>query len=342
MPAPQWFLDQGAEYRKTPGQLHYLWDYCQSRGMGSAGARLMLAILPQEGTGSYNTSPDNRGADGGHGPEPDWQLDVRRAVHLVAGKLATYTQAVDQGFRELAARVVSPGSGQGAKAVGSPIEWINWRTAIVDADGRVRLGVYALHGSWWVGVSRFYARTGGTLEELEAVARELDADAPRLDLNMDVVTGDTRWASNWNGTRPEPAVIVTSYRVIGPAPGVPAPVPEPVPAPIPAPEPLPVPALPGPGLRNVPCLLDGEYIGTGRTEAGRYILETPLLVLLLELGGQYDGRRVTLGEIRVEIRRPSYRLDKPLALLLDALGMQRGIDYDWQPDPPALLVRKGG
>lgn len=348
MPAPSWFVEQGVTYRKTPAQLHYLWDYSQSRGLGSAGARLMLAILPQEGTGSYNTSPDNRGADGGHGPEPDWQLDVRRAVNLVAGKLKAYTQAVQQGFRDLAVRVVSPGSGEGTRATGSPIEWINWRTAIVEPDGRVRLGAYAVHGSWWVGVSRYYAQMGGTLEELEAVARELDALAPRLDLNMDVVTGNAGLASNWNGTKPEPAVIVTSYAVIGPALGVPAPAPEPVPQPMPVPQPEPQPAPapepePAPaGLSNVPCLLNGEYIGEGRTEEGRYILETPLLILLLELGGQYDGRRVSLGEAQVEIRRPAYRFEKPLALLLDALGLQRGIDYDWQPDPPALLVRKGG
>lgn len=181
--------------------------------------RLVLSILPQEGTGSFNTSADNLAGDGGHGIEVDWEKDVTLAINLVRGKLALWQQACDQGWQDLAWKVASPASGIPVAAIGSPLEWINWHTAILNPDGTVRRGCYALHGSWWVGVRHHYLRMGGTMEELQESARQLDRLAPRVEMTFKLVDGDVSWASNSNGTAPEPAAVCTSVRITGPAPG---------------------------------------------------------------------------------------------------------------------------
>lgn len=211
----------GKEFSQT--RLNYLWDACEGDPAKRFPALLMVAILPQEGTLSFNTSAENRAADGGHGIEPNWELDVQRAVALVRGKLALYQQAVAQGFVFAATSVMSPASGVPVRATGSPFEWLNWHTAILDPDGTVRRGVYALHGSWWVGVRANYLRMGGSMADLEEACRRLDALAPRVAMEFRMVTGDVGWASNWNGTAPEPAAVCTSARITAPAPPAPSP-----------------------------------------------------------------------------------------------------------------------
>lgn len=195
-----------------------LWDVADTAGVPPF---FMLAVLVQEGSGSFHTSSENRAGDGGNGIEPDWEQDVRKAVDLVAGKLALYPQAVEQGFRYLARQVVSPGDGAGYPCDGAPDQYTNWTTAILRSDGTVDVGPYALHASWWVGVRRAYIGFGGSMAELEAAARALEMRCPLVAMAMRPVSGETGLASNWNATAPEPAVVVTyAKRVAAPWPVV--------------------------------------------------------------------------------------------------------------------------
>lgn len=186
-------------------ELDYCWNYCESMLVPP---RFVLAILPQEGTGSFNTSVENRAADGGHGPNADWQKDVGLAVDLVRGKLMLFTQACSQGF--LQAAYTATGER------GNPYQYVNWLTCIVRGDGTVESGVYAQHASWYKGVRRFHEEFGGNVDELLRAANELDDLAPRVRMSFRTTFDDTALASNWNGTSPEPAAIVTAYEVVAP------------------------------------------------------------------------------------------------------------------------------
>lgn len=229
-PIPDWrsfpvlvALADRAERNGAPinqAKIEFLWDYCHSKAPINAGALVlfMLAILPQEGTGSWNTSSENRAGDGGHGVEKDPRADVVKAVDLVTGKLALYTQACAQGFGAMARNVVSPGSGPDSqRADGGPDQWVNWATAVLRTSGRVFPGVvYAQHASWWIGVRRHFLDFGGRLDDLVEIARSLDRRAPRVNLAMAQVRDDLHWATNWNATAPEPAVVVTRATVTAP------------------------------------------------------------------------------------------------------------------------------
>jgi hypothetical protein len=199
-------------------KLNVLWQYSYERAgdAGSIVAQFCLSILPQEGTGSFDTSSENKAADGGNGVEADWQVDVRKAVNLVCGKLELYQQALAQGFGTLAGQVVSPTAG---RCDGLPDQWVNWATAVVRTDGTVDGGAcYAQHASWWAGVRQSYLKWGGTMDEFLRATTILDQRAPRVNLDMRYVHDEVGLASNWNGQTPEPAVIVSSVTVVAPAP----------------------------------------------------------------------------------------------------------------------------
>lgn len=178
----------------------------------------MLAILPQEGTGSFDTSSEHKAADGGNGIETDWERDTDRAISLVAGKLALYPSAWWSGFPTLAQRIISPGDGDNWQGTGGPVEWVNWATAVLRANGTVDTGAcYAQHGSWWVGVCKHYRDMGGRTADLTAAACRIATQrrAPDIVFDMRVVRDETDLASNWNATAPEPAVVVTDAQRTG-------------------------------------------------------------------------------------------------------------------------------
>lgn len=189
-----------------------LWEVATAAGVPPL---FLVAILVQEGTGSFDTRP-GAGGDGGGGIEPDWERDVTAAARLVGGKLALWVQARDQGFPQMARSIVSPGDGSGHPCDGLPDQWINWTTAILRPSGEVAVGAYALHASWWVGVRQHFIDFGGDLNDLTDAARALDAGAPRVKLTLRTVMAEVGMASNWNATAPEPAVVVSAVKVVGP------------------------------------------------------------------------------------------------------------------------------
>jgi len=134
-------------YRMTPDKMEQLWSISREN---SIDPKVMLSILQQEGTGSFNTNGSNSAHYGnGHGPQPNFDQDIKAALHgPILSKLRLYPQAVQSGFP------------------GNWVEWVNWHTPI---DSRVMggaSGVYAQDINWAQGVERHYrsidAQLGGT------------------------------------------------------------------------------------------------------------------------------------------------------------------------------------
>ncbi len=114
--------------------------------------RLLLAIIIQEGTGSFNTSSTNLAADGQNGVETDYVKDLMKANNLVFGKIIGYMYYHDQ--FEQAVADCSPLQGEGGV-----FDYINWNTPIVSfKDGKVRTGVYAGHSAWGNSVENLYEK----------------------------------------------------------------------------------------------------------------------------------------------------------------------------------------
>lgn len=190
-------------------EFEYLIDYCDAQRVPW---RMVLAVIPSEGNGSLNTSSTNKAGDGGNGYNADWRDDVQKAVNLIRGKMTFFCQAQAQGWTQLARTVTGE--------IPNPYMFINWYNPILRGDGSVDEGVYAQHASWWRNVKGYHEKFGGSVGELYESCEELDKTAPRLRMTFRIVVDETDWASNWNATAPEPAVIVTSYEVTGPPPAV--------------------------------------------------------------------------------------------------------------------------
>jgi|GEM_PF-6498627 len=130
-----------ATYQLTPEKVEKLWDAARRNNVDP---RLLLAILVQEGTGSFDTNSENAGKYlRGNGPQPDWDKDLQAAFDgLILAKLRLYPAAVQGGFE------------------GDWVDYVNWYTPIdrVSGDnGAVGAsGVYAEDIFWGDGVRRIY------------------------------------------------------------------------------------------------------------------------------------------------------------------------------------------
>lgn len=138
------------------GKIDELWIACdkinEDYGI-QIDPRLLLAIIIQEGTGSFNTSSTNIAADGQHGIETDYSKDLIKANSLVFGKILGYIYYADQ-FRD---SVGESNSKSGIEGNGDVFQYANWYTPIIDLKkGVVRQGVYAGHGAWHVNVRKIY------------------------------------------------------------------------------------------------------------------------------------------------------------------------------------------
>jgi hypothetical protein len=126
-------------YKLTPGKVEQLWAVARTNNVDP---RLLLAILVQEGTGSFDTNPGNAAFYDGHGPQPDWDLDLQGAFDsLILAKLRLYSAAVKGGFP------------------GDWVDYVNWYTPIdrLNSKGQAgESGVYAEDIYWANGVRRIY------------------------------------------------------------------------------------------------------------------------------------------------------------------------------------------
>lgn len=132
-----------------------LWEACEQiydeYGVG-IDPRFLLAIIIQEGTGSFNTSGTNLAADGGHGVEEEFTQDLKNASELIFGKTLGYIYYNAQ-FVETA----NNNSDLLDNSTGNIFTYYNWETPIIDlGNGCVRTGVYAANYNWATGVEQIY------------------------------------------------------------------------------------------------------------------------------------------------------------------------------------------
>jgi hypothetical protein len=157
---------------------------------------LLLAILVQEGTGSFDTNPTNAAQYNGNGPDANWIADTARAISHVAGKLTWYSQAVAVGFREVAGSI---------GLEGTAVQFLNWPGPIWHhAPG---WGCYAQHAEWWAGVTRVFEQLGGSVTLLSEywAAGPVAVDTVRL--SCQAVTDQPGLCSDETGRLARPGVV---------------------------------------------------------------------------------------------------------------------------------------
>jgi hypothetical protein len=162
--AEQYLTKQLEGFKKYPwnqNKIDDLWSACQALyntyGI-QIDPRLYLAIIIQEGTGSFNTSSTNRAADGQHGPEADYAKDLMRAKDLIFNKILGYA-VYGAEFALISQRNVG---NPGISGFGDIYEYINWYTPKIDFEtGTVTLGVYAMHGAWHSNIRYIYEKLAG-------------------------------------------------------------------------------------------------------------------------------------------------------------------------------------
>lgn len=115
--------------------------------------RMLLAIIIQEGTGSFNTNADEPAADGQHGTETNYALDLMKANNLVFGKILGYMYYHD----EFEQAIASSSANTNLNGQGGVFDYINWYTPIVNLNKeQVYPGVYAGDSSWGDKVENLY------------------------------------------------------------------------------------------------------------------------------------------------------------------------------------------
>jgi len=120
-------------YQLTPEKAEKIWTVAAANHVDP---KLLLAILQQEGTGSFNTNPGNTAYYDGHGPQPDFDADLQAALDgPIMGKLRLYPKAVAAGFK------------------GTWVDWVNWYTPMDTKGMQGAPGVYAADIHWGDGVA---------------------------------------------------------------------------------------------------------------------------------------------------------------------------------------------
>jgi hypothetical protein len=133
--------------------------------------RFLLAIIIQEGTGSFNTSSANRAADGQHGVETNFAVDLMKANSLVFGKILGYIYYGSE-FRQA---VSNNNDKPGITGNGDIFQYCNWNTPIIRMNSnKVEAGVYAGHGSWGEEVRKHYIALGGNANSYEEYISNID------------------------------------------------------------------------------------------------------------------------------------------------------------------------
>lgn len=123
----------------------------------------LLAIIGQEGTGSFNTSSTNLAADGQHGVEKDFGKDLVRANNLIFGKVLGYMMYEDE-------FVSCINNNKELLEIDNAniAQYANWRTPYPGfSSHKIVNGSYAGHSKWHEGVTSFYegVRGSGSMQE---------------------------------------------------------------------------------------------------------------------------------------------------------------------------------
>lgn len=120
--------------------------------------RMLLAIIALEGTGSFDTSSENKAADGGNGVEFDFNKDCRRAVYLLGGKIIAYLRFHNDfsEVRQAAYEEQLPGFTE----TDDILHYINWKTpklVLFETDAKFDSGGYAEDSHWHRKVRQIYS-----------------------------------------------------------------------------------------------------------------------------------------------------------------------------------------
>ena len=100
----------------------------------------------------------NRAADGQHGVETNYAVDLMKANSLIFGKTLGYIYYGEE-FRQA---VSANNDKAGIDGPGDIFQYLNWDTPIIDTNrAKVRTGPYAGHGAWGYQVKKHYTALGG-------------------------------------------------------------------------------------------------------------------------------------------------------------------------------------
>lgn len=118
--------------------------------------RLLLAIIVKEGTGSFNTSFDNKAGDGGNGAETNFESDCEKTVDLLGGKIIAYI-IFHGDFSKARAEAYNKGYA-GIKDYDDILHYLNWETPRLSFLSKTFIsGVYADDNNWNSGVRQIYS-----------------------------------------------------------------------------------------------------------------------------------------------------------------------------------------
>lgn len=122
--------------------------------------RMLLAIIFQEGTGSFDTSSENKAADGGNGVEFDFDRDCRKAVDLLGGKIIAYLRYHNDFSTARQAAYEKKLPGLADKSSDDILHYLNWETpklVLLEAKDRFKMAPYAVDSRWHRKVRRIYS-----------------------------------------------------------------------------------------------------------------------------------------------------------------------------------------
>ena len=159
----------------TQEKVDKLWEYCgyiyDSYSI-NIDPRIMLAIIIQEGTGSFNTNSKELAIDGQNGPESDFEKDISKALNLIMGKTVGYSI-----YWEDFENCIKSNDSMVSQNDGGIFDYYNWKTPIVKFDSNeIESGVYACHSVWGDGVESIYESFAykGAAEDYTNYVRNID------------------------------------------------------------------------------------------------------------------------------------------------------------------------
>lgn len=117
----------------------------------------LLSIIAQEGTGSFNTSSTNLAADGQHGVEKNFAVDLMAANNLIFGKTLGFmlygSEFID---------IVNSNKELLGVEEGNFAQYANWTTPIIKFSSQsIYAAYYAGDSAWHDGVEFFYESVRG-------------------------------------------------------------------------------------------------------------------------------------------------------------------------------------
>ena len=199
----------------TQEKIDMIWDSCRDfyeKYDVCIDPVLYLAIICQEGTGSFNTSSANRAADGQHGYEADYVTDLSKVNSLLYAKLTGYMLYGEE-FKEAVNQNCDK---NGITSGGTFAQYCNWQTPIV-RSGSNWCGVYANHGEWYKGVTSFYESYYGedAMENYSEYLLSFDKEKVEEIVGNNLIDNDYNFVPAENAQNSIGELISGQYTIVG-------------------------------------------------------------------------------------------------------------------------------